>query len=224
MTREFERDSRIPLMAVFVGVVVSCFATWYAIHCAWEAFSPPGFDWCGREASAVFRAARGTIVLSTLLSVSIAILIRLARTKDTSTLGCLTAYTKLASVLFMAMRMSAVVGFSFGTFVPKSCEPLPVMGGWRCFQIAHIVAMLTLIPMGLYFMELAQKRLLAAKTWIGKGVVFALLALSGISGQYLWALDWVGMAKVQETEEEAPQTSPFDDYRLTEDEPGEGMA
>ena len=173
MTREFERDSKIPLMAVLVGVVVSCFATWYAIHCAWEMFSPPGFDWCGREASAVFRAARGTIVLSTMLSASIAILIRLARTKDTSTLGCLTAYTKLALVLFMAMRMSAVVGFSFGTFVPKSCEPLPVRGGWRCFQIAHIVAMLTLISMGLYFMELAQKRLLAAKTWIGKGVVFA---------------------------------------------------
>ena len=224
MTREFERDSKIPMTAVVVGMVASCFATWYAIHCAWEMFSPPGFDWCGREACAVFRAARGTIVLSTMLSASIAILIRLVRTKDTSTLGCLTAYTKLALALFMAMRMSAVVGFSFGTFVPKSCEPLPVMGGWRCFQIAHVVAMLTLIPAGLYFMELAQKRFLAAKTWIGRGVVCALLALSGISGQCLWALDWVGMVKVQKTEEEAPQASPFDDYRLTEDEPGESMA
>ena len=84
--------------------------------------------------------------------------------------------------------------------------------------------MLTLIPVGLYFMELAQKRLLTAKTWIGRGIVCALLALSGISGQCLWALDWVGMAKVQKKEEEAPQTSPFDDYRLTEDEPGESMA
>ena len=224
MTREFERDSKMPLMAILIGVIVSCFATWYTIHCAWKVFSPAGFDWCGHEACAVFRAARGTIVLSTMLSASIAILIRLVRTKDTSTLGCLTAYTKLALALFMAMRMSAVVGFSFGTFVPKSCEPLPVMGGWRCFQIAHIVAMLTLIPMGLYFMELAQKRLLTAKTWIGKGVVCALLALSGISGQCLWALDWVGMVKVQKTEEEAPQASPFDNYRLTEDEPGEVRA
>ena len=224
MTREFERDSKIPMAAVVVGLVVSCFATWYAIHCAWEMFSPPGFDWCGHEASAVFRAARGTIVLSTMLSASIAILIRLARSKDASTLGYLTAYTKLALVVFMAMRMSAVVGFSFGTFVPKSSDPLPVIGGWRCFQIAHIVAMLTLIPAGLCFMELVQKRLLTAKTWIGRGIVCALLALSGISGQCLWALDWVGMVKVQETEEESPQTSPFDDYRLTEDEPGESMA
>ena len=224
MTREFERDSKIPMAAVVVGSVVSCFATWYAIHCAWEMFSPPGFDWCGHEASAVFSAARGTIALSTMLSASIAILMRLARSKDASTLGYLTAYAKLALVMFMAMRMSVVVGYSFGTFVPKSCDPLPVIGGWRCFQIAHIVAMLTLIPAGLYFMELAQKRLLTAKTWIGRGIVCALLALSGISGQCLWALDWVGMAKVQETEEEVPQTSPFDDYRLTEDEPGEGMA
>ena len=224
MTREFERDSKIPMAAVVVGLVVSCFATWYAIHCAWEAFSPPGFDWCGYEASAVFRAARGTIVLSTMLSASIAILNRLARSKDASTLGYLTAYAKLALVMFIAMRMSAVVGFSFGTFVPKSCEPLPFLGGWRCFQIAQIAAILTLIPVGSYFIELAQKRLLAAKTWIGRGIVCALLALSGISGQCLWALDWVGMAKVQRTEEEEPQTSPFDDYRLTEDEPGESMA
>ena len=224
MTREFERDSKIPMAAVVFGVVVSCFATWYAIHCVWEMFSPAGFDWCGHEASAVFRAARGTIVLSTMLSASIAILIRLARSKDASALGYLTAYAKLALVMFIAMRMSAVVGFSFGTFVPKSCEPLPFLGGWRCFQIAQIAAILTLIPVGSYFIELAQKRLLAAKTWIGRGIVCALLALSGISGQCLWALDWVGMAKVQRTEEEEPQTSPFDDYRLTEDEPGESMA
>ena len=221
MTREFERDSKMPLMAILIGVMVSCFATWYAIHCAWEVFSPAGFDWCGHEACAMFRAARGTIVLSTMLSASIAILIRLARTKDASTLGYLTVYTKLALALFMAMRMSAVVGFSFGTFVPKSCEPLPFIGGWRCFQIAHIVAMLALIPVGLYFMELAQRRLLAAKTWVGRGIVCALLTLSALSGQCLWALDWVGMAKIEKTEEETPRTSPFDDYRLTEDEPGE---
>ena len=223
MTREFERDSKIPMAAVAVGLVISCFATWYAIHCAWEVFSHLGFDWCGHEASAVFRAARGTIVLSTMLSASIAILIRLARTKDASTLGYLTAYTKLALALFMAMRMSSVVGFSFGTFVPRSCEPLPFLGGWRCFQIAHIVAMLTLIPVVLYFMELAQKRLLVAKTWVGRGIVCALLTLPALLGQCLWALDWVGMATVRKTEEEAPLTSPFDDYRLTEDELGEAM-
>ena len=223
MTREFERDSKMPLMAILIGVMVSCFATWYAIHCAWEVFSPAGFDWCGHEACAMFRAARGTIVLSTMLSASIAILIRLARSKDASALGYLTAYMKLALVMFMDMRMSAVAGFSFGTFVPKSCEPLPFMGGWRGFQIAHIVAMLTLIPVGLYFMELAQRRLLAAKTWVGRGLVCALLTLTALSGQCLWALDWVGMAKVQKTEEEAPQTSPFDDYRLSVDEPGEAM-
>lgn len=171
MTREFERDSKIPMAAVVVGLVVSCFATWYAIHCVWEMFSPAGFDWCGHEASAVFRAARGTIVLSTMLSASIAILNRLARSKDASTLGYLTAYTKLALVVFMAMRMSAVVGFSFGTFVPKSCAPLPFIGGWRCFQIAHIVAMLTLIPVGLYFMELARLSTFASKTPADAGVL-----------------------------------------------------
>ena len=36
MTREFERDSKMPLMAILIGVMVSCFATWYAIHFAWE--------------------------------------------------------------------------------------------------------------------------------------------------------------------------------------------
>ena len=99
MTREFERDSKIPMTAVVVGMVASCFATWYAIHCAWEMFSPPGFDWCGREACAVFRAARGTIVLSTMLSASIAILIRLARTKDASTLGYLAVLQNRAQAL-----------------------------------------------------------------------------------------------------------------------------
>ena len=171
----------------------------------------------------MFKAARGSIVLSAMLSGGLAILIRLARAKDASVLGYLVAYAKLALVLFVAMRISAVVGFAMGAFVPQSCEPMPAFGGWRCFQLAHITTMVVLIPAGLCFMELAQKRMLAARTWLGRGMVCAMLATPGLTGQCLWMLDWVEVVKAQETEEEGSQSSPFDNYRLTEDEPGEIM-
>ena len=171
----------------------------------------------------MFKAARGSIVLSAMLSGGLAILIRLARAKDASVLGYLVAYAKLALALFAAMRISAVVGFAMGAFVPQSCEPMPTFGGWRCFQLAHIATMVVLILAGLCFMELAQKRMLAARTWLGRGMVCAMLATPTLAGQCLWMLDWVDMAKVQKTEEDGSQPSPFDSYRLTEDEPGEVM-
>ena len=167
------------------------------------------------------KAARGSIVLSAMLSGSLAILIRLARSKDASVLGYLVAYAKLALVLFVAMRISAVVGFAVGAFVPQSCEPMSAFGGWRSFQLAHVVTMVTLIPVGFRFIESVQRRMLDAKTWLGRGVVFAMLAMPCLAGQCLWMLDWVKMVEVQKTEEEVPQSSPFDNYRLTEDEAGE---
>lgn len=223
MTKEFERDSKLPFWMILGGVAVSCFATWYAVHSVWGICGHAGFDWCGHEASMMFKAARGSIVLSAMLSGGLAILIRLARAKDASVLGYLVAYAKLALVLFVAMRISAVVGFAMGAFVPQSCEPMPAFGGWRCFQLAHITTMVVLIPAGLCFMELAQKRMLAARTWLGRGMVCAMLATPGLTGQCLWMLDWVEVVKAQETEEEGSQSSPFDNYRLTEDEPGEIM-
>ena len=223
MTKEFERDSELPFWVILGGVVVSCFATWYAVHSVWGMCGYTGFDWCGNEASMTFKAARGSIVLSAMLSGGLAILIRLARSKDASVLGYLIAYAKLALVLFVAMRTSAVVGFSMATFVPQSCEPLTALGGWRSFQLAHIVTMVTLIPVGLRFIESAQRRMLDAKTWLGRGMVCVMLVVPCLMGQCLWMLDWVDMVKAQKTEEEVPQSSPFENYRLTEDEPGEVM-
>ena len=114
MTKEFERDSKLPFWMILGGVAVSCFATWYAVHSVWGICGHAGFDWCGHEASMMFKAARGSIVLSAMLSGGLAILIRLARAKDASVLGYLVAYAKLALVLFVAMRISAVVGFAMG--------------------------------------------------------------------------------------------------------------
>ena len=169
--KEFERDSKLPFWVILGGEVIACFATWYAVHSVWGMCGHAGFDWCGHEASMMFKAARGSIVLSAMLSGGLTLLIRLVWAKDASVLGYLVAYAKLALVLFVAMRISAVVGFAMGAFVPQSCEPMMAFGGWRCFQLAHVVSMVVLIPAGLCFMELAQKRLLAARTWLGRGVV-----------------------------------------------------
>ena len=189
MTKEFERDSKLPFWMILGGVAVSCFATWYAVHSVWGICGHAGFDWCGHEASMMFKAARGSIVLSAMLSGGLAILIRLARAKDASVLGYLVAYAKLALALFAAMRISAVVGFAMGVFMPQSCEPMTSFWGWRCFQLAHITTMVVLIPAGLCFMELAQKRMLAARTWLGRGMVCAMLATPTLTGQCLWMLD-----------------------------------
>ena len=219
--KEFERDSEIPFGAVLGGVAVSCFATWYAVHSVWGMCGYAVLDFCGHEASVTFKVALKSIVLSAMLSGCLAIVMRLARSKDASVLGCLVAYVKLALVVFAAMRISAVVGLAMGAFAPRSCEPMTSFGGWRCFQLAHIVTMVTLIPAGLCFIESVQRRMLNAKTWLGRGVVCAMLVAPCLTGQCLWMLDWVDMVKVQKTEDEAPQSSPFDSYRLTEDEPGE---
>lgn len=66
--KEFERDSKLPFWVIFGGEVIACFATWYAVHSVWGMCGHAGFDWCGHEASMMFKAARGSIVLSAMLS------------------------------------------------------------------------------------------------------------------------------------------------------------
>ena len=170
--KEFERDSKLPFWVIFGGEVIACFATWYAVHSVWGMCGHAGFDWCGHEASMMFKAARGSIVLSAMLSGGLAILIRLARAKEASVLGYLTAYVKLALALFVAMRISAVVGFAMGAFVPQSCEPMMAFGGWRCFQLAHVVSMVVLISGGAVFYGVGAEENAGRKdmAWAGYGL------------------------------------------------------
>ena len=75
--KEFERDSKLPFWEILGGVAVACFATWYAVHSVWGMCGHAGFDWCGHEASMMFKAARGSIVLSAMLSGGLARFFRL---------------------------------------------------------------------------------------------------------------------------------------------------
>lgn len=226
MTKEFERDSRLPVAAISAGIAVGCAVTWYAVHHTLEMCGLAAFDWGGEEASVLFSTARWTIGLSAMIAGGLAFILRVARSKDGGDgWGFVVGMTKIVLVMLLAIRLSSTCGFAVGTFVPHSCDPIPSLGGWRVFQMVNIAGLLVLIPAGLLLAEYAQRKLLVARTWGGRGAVCVVVAALCVTGHYLSRLDWIGMIvseKAEEVEEEgSPEESPFDKYRLTVDEPGE---
>ena len=230
MMTAFERDSRLPVAAIAAGIVVGCAVTWYAVHHTLDMCGLAAFGWGGEEASVLFSTARWTIWLSAMIAAGLAFIARIVRSKDGGNVwGFAVGMTKIMLVILLATRLSSAAGFAVGTFVPHSCDPIPSLGGWRVFQMVNVVGLLVLILAGLLLAEYAQRKLLAAKTWLGRGVVCAALVTICLTGQCLSRLDWIGMivsekAEAVEEKEESPEESPFDNYRLTADEPGEARA
>ena len=227
MTKAFERDSRLPVAADSAGVAVGCAVSWYAVHHAFEMYGLAAFGRCGEEASALFSTVRWTIWLSALIAAGLAYIARIVRSKDGGNgWGFAVGMTKIMLVILLATRLSSAAGFAVGTFVPHSCDPIPLLGDWRVFQMVNIAGLLVLIPAGLLVAEYAQRKLLAARTCLGRGVVCAVLVTICLAGHCLSRLDWLGMIlseKAEAGEEEGetlPEESPFDNYRLTADEPG----
>lgn len=227
MTKEFERDSRLPVAAIAAGIVVGCAVTWYAVHHTLEMCGLADFDWGGEEASVLFSTARWTIWLSAMIAAGLAFVTRAVRSKDGGNgWGFAVGMTKIMLVILLVTRLSSAAGFAVGTFVPHSCDPIPLLGGWRAFQMVNIAGLLVLIPAGLLVAEYAQRKLLAARTCLGRGVVCAVLVTICLAGHCLSRLDWLGMILSEKAEageeqgEALPEESPFDNYRLTADEPG----
>ena len=226
MTKEFERDSRLPVSAIAIGIIVGCAVTWYAVHHTLEMCGLADFDWGGEEASVLFSTARWTIWLSAMIAAGLAFVTRVVRSKDGGNgWGFAVGMTKIMLVILLATRLSSAAGFAVGTFVPHSCDPISLLGGWRVFQMVNIAGLLVLIPAGLLLAEYAQRKLLVARTWGGRGVVCVVVVLICMAGHCLSRLNWIGMIAsktAEEVEEEgSPEESPFDKYRLTVDEPGE---
>lgn len=226
MTKEFERDSRLPVAAIAAGIVVGCAVTWYAVHHTLDMCGLAAFGWGGKEASVLFSTARWTIWLSAMIAAGLAIVTRVVCSKDGgSGWGHAVGMTKIMLVILLATRLSSAAGFAVGMFVPYSCDPIPFLGGWRAFQMVNIAGRLVLIPSGMLLAEYVQGKLLSAKTGLGRGVVCAAALAVCLAGHFLSRLDWIGMIVSEKTEateeDEAPGESPFDHYRLTADEPGE---
>ena len=226
MTKEFERDSRLPVSAIAAGIIVGCAVTWYAVHHTLDMCGLAAFGWGGEVASVLFSTARWTIWLSAMIAAGLAFVTRVVRSKDGGNVwGFAVGMTKIMLVILLATRLSSAGGFAVGTFVPHSCDPIPLLGGWRVFQMVNIAGLLVLIPAGLLLAEYAQRKLLAARTWFGRGAVCVVVAALCVTGHCLSRLDWIGMIvseKSEEVEEEgSSEESPFDKYRLSVEEPGE---
>ena len=226
MITAFERNSSLPVAAISAGVALGCAITWYAVHHTLEMCGLAAFGWGGEEASVLFSTARWTIWLSAMIAAGLVFLVRIARSKDGGNgWGFVVGMTKIMLVILLAIRLSSTVGFAVGTFVPRSCEPIAFLGGWRVFQMANIAVLLLLIPTGLLVAEYAQRKILVARTWLGCGVICATLVTVCLAGHCLSRLDWIGMIaseKNESVEEEgASEDRPLNNYRLTADEPGE---
>ena len=226
----FERDSRLPVAAISSGIAVGCAITWYAVHHTLEMSGLAAFGWGGEEASVLFSTARWTIWMSAMIAAGLAFLVRIVRSKDGGNgWGFVVGMTKIMLVVLLAIRLSSAGGFAVGTFMPHSCDPMPFLGGWRVFQIVNIAGLLVLIPSGMLLVEYAQRKVMACRTWLGRGAVCAAMAVLCMAGHCLSRLDWIGMIASERTEqdEEDDESSgerPFDSYRLTADEPGEFKA
>ena len=226
ITKAFERDSRLPIAAIAGGIIVGCAVTWYAVHHTLEMCGLAAFGWGGEEASVLFSTARWTIWLSAMIAAGLTFITRVVRSKDGGNgWGFAVGLTKMMLVILLATHLSSAGGFAVGTFAPNSCDPIPFLGGWRVFQMVNIAGLLVLIPVGLLVAEYAQRKMLTAKTWLGRVVICAAMVTVCLAGHYLSRLNWIGMTMSKKTEavedeDESQEESPFDNYRLTVDEPG----
>ena len=222
MTKEFERDSRLPVSAISAGIVIGCAVTWYAVRHTLGMCGLASFGRGGEEATALFRTAGWTIPMSTMIAAGLAFLARVVRSKDdVNGLGYVVGMTKLMMAMSLAIGLSSAAGFAVDRFVSHSCDPIPFLGGWRVCQMVNIAGLLVLIPTGMLLAEYAQRKVRTARTWLGRGVVCAVVATICLAGQCLPRLVWIGMIpNAEEVEEDdPPEESPFDNYRLTADEP-----
>ena len=219
-------DGRQTVVMMLCGMILGAYVTWFSVDTAFEVSQQLRYVWAGHDAAVLFMVARRSIGHSALLAGVMLMIIRLWRTRNERGAWKYVFETlKIGLSIWAAVWLSSTLGFAAVRYFPDVNVPIELLRGWRGFQLINLGTLVMSIPLFVLLANYIQRKFLATPCWCHR-VGLALLVAATTSGVALardYVLDGLGpnQAKHQETEED--QESPFDNFRLSADEPGETM-
>lgn len=219
-------DGRQTVVMMLCGMILGAYVTWFSVDTAFEVSQQLRYVWAGHDAAVLFMVARRSIGHSALLAGVMLMIIRLWRTRNERGAWKYVFETlKIGLSVWAAVWLSSTLGFAAVRYFPDVNVPIEPLRGWRGFQLINLGTLVMSIPLFVLLANYIQRKFLATPYWCHR-VGIALLVAATTSGVALardYVLDGLGpnQAKHQETEED--QESPFDNFRLSADEPGETM-
>ena len=220
------QNGRQTVVMMLGGMILGAYVTWFSVDTAFEVSQQLRYVWAGHDAAVLFMVARRSIGHSALLAGVMLMVIRLWRTRNERGAWKYVFETlKIGLSVWAAVWLSSTLGFAAVRYFPDVNVPIEPLRGWRGFQLINLGTLVMSIPLFVLLANYIQRKFLATPYWCHR-VGIALLVAATSSGVALardYVLDGLGpnQAKHQETEED--QESPFDNFRLSADEPGETM-
>lgn len=219
-------DGRQTVVMMLCGMILGAYVTWFSVDTAFEVSQQLRYVWAGHDAAVLFMVARRSIGHSALLAGVMLMIIRLWRTRnERGAWKYVFGTLKIGLSVWAAVWLSSTLGFAAVRYFPDVNVPIEPLRGWRGFQLINLGTLVMSIPLFVLLANYIQRKFLATPYWCHR-VGIALLVAATTSGVALardYVLDGLGpnQAKHQETEED--QESPFDNFRLSADEPGKTM-
>lgn len=220
------QNGRQTVVMMLCGMILGAYVTWFSVDTAFEVSQQLRYVWAGHDAAVLFMVARRSIGHSALLAGVMLMVIRLWRTRNERGAWKYVFETlKIGLSIWAAVWLSSTLGFAAVRYFPDVNVPIELLRGWRGFQLINLGTLVMSIPLFVLLANYIQRKFLATPYWCHR-VGIALLVAATTGGVVMardYVLDGLGpnQAKHQETEED--QESPFDNFRLSADEPGETM-
>ena len=219
-------DGRQTVVMMLCGMILGAYVTWFSVDTAFEVSQQLRYVWAGHDAAVLFMVARRTIGHSALLAGVMLMIIRLWRTRNERGAWKYVFETlKIGLSVWAAVWLSSTLGFAAVRYFPDVNVPIELLRGWRGFQLINLGTLVMSIPLFVLLANYIQRKFLATPYWCHRVGIALLVAATtgGVAMARDYVLDGLGpnQAKHQETEED--QESPFDNFRLSADEPGETM-
>lgn len=220
------RDDRQAVVMVLCGVFLGAYITWFSIDAAFEVNQQLRFVWVGHDAAVLFMVARRTIGHSALIAGVMMMLIRLWRARnEKGAWKYIFGVVKIGFAVWTAIWLSSTLGFAAVRYIPNVNDPIELLSGWRGFQLINLGALVVSIPLFMLLAECVQRKFLANPSLCHRvGIVLLIVATAGgatVARDFV--LKGLEPDHVKQEEVEEEQTSPFDNFRLSADEPGEKM-
>ena len=219
-------DGRLTVVMMLCGMLLGAYVTWFSVDTAFEVSQQLRYVWAGHDAAVLFMVARRSIGHSALIAGIMLMIIRLWRARNEKGAWKYVFETlKIGLAIWAAIWLSSTLGFAAVRYFPDVNVPIEVLRGWRGFQLINLGTLVMSIPLFMFLTDYIQRKFLANPSLCHRvGIVLLIVATAGgatVARDFVMAGLEPDRAKQDEAEEE--QASPFDDFRLSADEPGETM-
>ena len=219
-------DGRQTVLMMLCGMLLGAYVTWFSVDTAFEVSQQLRYVWAGHDAAVLFMVARRSIGHSALIAGIMLMIVRLWRARNEKGAWKYVFETlKIGLAIWAAIGLSSTLGFAAVRYFPDANDPIELLRGWRGFQLINLGTLVLSIPLFMILANHIQRKFLATPYWCRRvGIVLLVVATTGgatLARDYV--LDGLGLDPAKHRESEEDQKSPFDDFRLSADEPGEVM-